>query len=94
MIHQHEIPYEKYLKLVFFDITKVYSNIPTKDVREIIDFIFNQDNFNEKLKHEIRKLSQVLIKQNYFQYHDIKYIQEESLAMVAPTSHISFEIYL
>jgi hypothetical protein len=40
----------------------------------IIDVMCNQNNINEELKHEIRKLSQVLIKQNYFQYQDIQYI--------------------
>jgi hypothetical protein len=54
----------------------------------------NQNNINKKLKHEIRKLSQVLIKQNYFQYQDIQYIQEEVLAMGMPTSSIFSEIYL
>jgi hypothetical protein len=36
--------------------------------------------FKEELKYEIRKLSQILIKQNYFQHQDTLYvyIQEEA----------------
>jgi hypothetical protein len=40
------------------------------------------------------KLSQILIKQNYFRYQDILYIQEEGLIMGAPNSSIFSEIYL
>ena len=40
----------------------------------------------EELKHEIMKISQILIKQNYFKLQDTLYIQEEGLAMGAPTS--------
>jgi len=54
----------------------------------------NQNNINEELKHEIRKLSQVLIKQNYFQDQDIQYIQEKGLAMGTPVSPVFSEICL
>jgi hypothetical protein len=54
----------KNLKLLSFDITNMYSNIPTKNLIGIIVLMCNQNNINEELKHEIRKLSQVLIKQN------------------------------
>jgi len=36
----------------------------------------------------------ILTKQNYFQYKDLQYIQENGLAMGAPTSTIFSEIYL
>jgi len=47
---------------------------------------------SEELNYEIRKISQIIIKQNYFQ--GALYIQEEGLAMGAPTSSIFSEIYL
>jgi hypothetical protein len=40
------------------------------------------------------KLSQILIEQNYFHFHDTIYIQNEGLAMGAPTSTTFSEIYL
>jgi hypothetical protein len=54
----------------------------------------NQHNINTELKQEIMKLSQILIKQNYFQFQDKLYIQKEGLAMSAPISFIFSEIYL
>lgn len=49
-----EIPCDKYLKLVSFDITNMYSNIPTKDLIQIIDLICNQNDIKEQLKKEIK----------------------------------------
>jgi hypothetical protein len=52
----------------------MHSNIHTEHLIEIINLMCNQNNINEQLKHEISKLSQILIKQNYFQYQDVLYI--------------------
>jgi hypothetical protein len=49
---------------------------------------------SEKLKHELMKISHIIIKQNYFQFQNTFYIQEEGLTMGALTSLISSEIYL
>jgi hypothetical protein len=54
----------------------------------------NQNDIKEQLKYEIMKITQILIKQNYFQFQDTLYIQEEGLAMGAQTSSIFSEIYL
>ena len=89
-----EIPYDKNLKLVSFDIKNMYSNTPTKDLIQIIDLLCNQHDIKEQLKHGIRKLSKILIKRNYFQYQDALYIQEEGLAMGSPTSSVFSEKYL
>jgi len=54
----------------------------------------NQNGIKEQLKYEIMKISQILIKQNYFQFQGTLYIQEEGLAMDAPTSSIFSHVYL
>ena len=36
----------------------------------------NQNDIKEQLKYEIMKISQTLIKQNYFQFQDTLYIQD------------------
>ena len=54
----------------------------------------DQHDITEELKHEIMKISQILIKQNYFRFQDTIYTQEEGLAMGAPISSIFSEIYL
>jgi hypothetical protein len=89
----HIIPSDKNLKLVSFDIRNMYSNIPTKELIEIYYLMCNQNSINEELKHKIRKLSEVLIQQNYFQYKDMQYIQE-GLAMAVLTSSVFSQIYL
>jgi len=64
----------------------MYSNIPTNELIKIIDLMCDRHDIIEELKHEIMKISQILIKQNYFKLQDTLYIQEEGLAMGAPTS--------
>jgi hypothetical protein len=54
----------------------------------------DQHNINIEFKQEIMKLSQILIKQNYFQFQDKFYIQKKGLVMGTPTSSIFSEIYL
>jgi hypothetical protein len=54
----------------------------------------NQNDIKEQRKYEIMKISQILIKQNYFQFQDTLYIKEEGLAMGAPTLPIFSAIYL
>jgi len=46
------------------------------------------------LKHELVKISHIIMKENYLQFQNILYIQEEGLAMGAPISSILSEIYL
>jgi len=53
----------------------------------------DQHDIKEEPKHEIMKISQILIKQNYFRFQDTIYTQEEGLAMGAPISSIFSEIY-
>jgi hypothetical protein len=48
----------------------------------------------KQIKQKITKLSQIVVKQNYFRLHDTTYIQNEGLAMGATNSSIFSEIYL
>ena len=54
----------------------------------------DEHDMNDRLKQEIMTISKILIEQNYFQFHDTIYIQNEGLAMGAPTSSVFSEIYL
>jgi hypothetical protein len=72
----------------------MYSNIPTKELLEIIDTMCEEQGMCEKTKQEIIKLSQILIEQNYFRFHDTTYIQNEGLVMSAPTSPLFSETYV
>ena len=57
-----EIPYDQVLKFASFDITNMYSNIPTNELIKIIDLMCDQHDIKEELTHEIMKISQILIK--------------------------------
>ena len=78
-----EILLDKNLKLVYFDIMNMYSNVPARNLLEIMGLICNQNGINKELKYATTKFCKILTKQNYFQY-----IQEDGLAMGTPTSSI------
>jgi len=72
----------------------MYTNIPTDELLTIIDSICKNNYIEQNLKHDIIKLSKIVIDQNYFQYMDKIYVQREGLAMGAPTYSILSEFYL
>jgi len=46
---------------VSFDITNMYTNILTDKLGDIIDFLSKERLINEELRHEIIKISQLII---------------------------------
>jgi hypothetical protein len=52
------------------------------------------NNLEDKTKQDILKITRAIVEQNYFRFHDTIYIQNEGLAMGAPTSSVFSEIYL
>jgi hypothetical protein len=72
----------------------MYTNIPTEELLTIIESAYKNNNFEEGLKRDILKLIKVVIDQNYFQFMDKTYVQNDGLAMGAPTSSILSEFYL
>jgi len=74
MNHLREIPFDQNLKFASFRITNMYSNVPTGELIKVMDLSCKQNDIKEQLKYEIMKISQILIKQNYFQLEDTLYI--------------------
>ena len=72
----------------------MYTNILTDKLGDIIDFLSKERLINEELRHEIIKISQLIIQQNYFQFLNSFYIHENGLAMGSPTSSIFSEVFL
>jgi hypothetical protein len=72
-----EIPCDQNLKFASFDITNMYSNVPTGELVNIIDVLCNQHDIKEELKHGIMEISQIQIEQNYCHFQDTLYTQEE-----------------
>jgi hypothetical protein len=78
---------------ILIDLPKYY-NDPTDELIKIINFMCDKHNISGKLKHELVKVSYIIIKQNYFQFQNTFYIQEAGLDMGVPTFSIFSGIYL
>ena len=89
-----EIPYDQNLRLASFDITNMYTNIPTHDLATIIKEICKNNQIDPNIIEDIIKLTTAITNQNYFQFMNENYVQTEGLTMGAPTSTILSEIYL
>jgi hypothetical protein len=89
-----DIPFDPHLKLASFDVTNMYTNIPTKELIHIIDNICDLYNVDNSVKQEILTISSLLISQNCFQFQGKTYLQRNSLAMGAPMSSIFYEVFL
>jgi hypothetical protein len=89
-----EIPYDQNVRLASFDITDMYTNIPTQNLMAIISKIGQDNQVDNNILNDIIKLTNTIMNQNYLQFTKDNYIQTEGLAMGAPTSAIHSEIYL
>jgi len=95
LIHDlFDIPYDQNLKFASFDITNMYTNIPTSELVTIIDITCQNNYIENSAKSDIIKLTKTITDQNYFQFLDKTYIQSEGLAKGTPTSSIFSEFYL
>jgi len=89
-----EIPHDHNIKFASFDISSMHSNIPTTDLMAILKKICKINIVDDKTMQDIVRITQTLIRQNYFCFRDTTYIQNEGLAMGAPTSSVLSEVYL
>jgi len=72
----------------------MYTNIPTKDLISIINNICKNHNIQDTVTREIISITNLIITQDHFSFQDKTYVQNNGLAMGAPTSSILSEIYL
>jgi len=89
-----EIPHEQNMRFASFDISSMYSNIPITELMIILRKLCEVNSVEDKTTQEITRIAQTLLEQNYFRFRDTIYIQNEELAMGAPTSYILSEVYL
>jgi hypothetical protein len=87
-------PYNSNLRLASFDISNMYTNIPTAKLPSLITEICNNLNTPKPVRLELTKLVKMVLKQNYFTFQEDIYKQTTGLAMGAPTSAVLSEIYL
>ena len=72
----------------------MYSNIPTTDLMTTLRKLCEVNNVDDRTTQDIMRIAQTLLEQYYFRFRETIYIQNEGLAMGAPTSSILSEIYL
>lgn len=89
-----DIPFDKNFKFVSSDFENMYSNIPIRELTEIIQILCKQNGLNTEIRNEIIKIYNILTKPDYFQFEGLQYIQEDGLVIGAPTSSILSEIHL
>jgi hypothetical protein len=82
------------IRLRSFDITNMYSNIPTQDLHDLIIDIARKNQIHSEVIQETEQLTKLIKKQNYFEMDSKVYHQSEGLAMGAPSSALLAEIYL
>jgi hypothetical protein len=86
------IKVDKNTKIASFDITNMYSNIPTTELRVILTNILRSIFHDNTTIQELLKLYDLIIEHNYFTHEDKIYRQNEGLAMGSPSSAILSEI--
>jgi len=89
-----DIPFVPSPKIASLDISDMYTNIPTKDVINIISNLCETHNIDKALTKDILTVTRLIVTQNYFCFKGKTYVQKKFLAMGAPTSSIFSEIYL
>ena len=88
------IPATPVLRLASLDISNMYTNIPIKELLDIIESTCINNGLDPTQRQEILRLTRLIVTQNYFKFQDKTYLQKNSLAMGAPTSSVLSEIYL
>jgi hypothetical protein len=72
----------------------MYYNIPIKETKQILDDILTHNSIDPQAKNEILNWYEIITKQNYFMNNNNIVLQEDGLAMGAPSSSIISEIFL
>lgn len=85
------VPYNS--KLVSFDVTSLFTNIPVQDCKDVVNrLIFNSQLTFEK-KDELSQMMNLCIDQNYFKFNGDCYTQP-GVAMGSPLSPLPTGRYL
>jgi hypothetical protein len=80
--------------LASLDIANLYTNIPVNETKTIINKAMIKQKINPSTRKELLKWFDAVTEQNYFTYNNNTIIQEDGLAMGAPTSGLLAEFFL
>jgi hypothetical protein len=87
-------PLLPHYSLASLDITNLYPSIPVSETKTIVRDILKQELANPKAQQEILQWYDVITRQNHFTHNKNIVIQQDGLAMGAPSSGIIAEIFL
>jgi hypothetical protein len=76
------------------DITNLYTNIPITETQNILSNTLKQNSLDPHTQHELLSWYNTNTKQNYFMNNGNTLIQEDGLAMGAPSSGLIAEFFL
>ena len=95
LIHQlKETPITPTTRFASLDITNMYSNIPTKETKQILNDMLSRNTMDPKSRSEILSWFDTVTQQNYFSNNSDIILQRDGLAMGAPSSSTISEIFL
>ena len=81
-------------KIISLDIKDMYSNVPTEETIKIIENQLLLLNSNTDEIKQLISMLKITLKQNYFIYNNINYLQLDGLPMGSPLSSLISEIFL
>ena len=87
-------PVRSHYTLASLDIKNLYPSIPIHETKAILDSMLKQELADPQSQLEILRWYDVITKQNYFSHKKNIIIQQDGLAMGAPSSGLIAEIFL
>jgi hypothetical protein len=63
----------------------MYTNIPSKELKEIIIDMLNNNHYTNKKEKELLNILDIILEQNYLQFSNQFYKLNEGISMGAPT---------
>jgi S-ribosylhomocysteine lyase LuxS involved in autoinducer biosynthesis len=88
------IPILPHFTFASLDISNMYSNIPVAEAKKILSDIMKHNLLDAQTQRELLNWYYVITRQNYFISNDDIIIQNDGLAIGAPSSSIIAEIFL
>ena len=89
-----DTPMLPHYTLASLDIKTLYPSIPVSETKTILDNMLKQELVEPQTQLEILRWYDVITKQNYFSHKKNIIIQQDGLAMGAPSSGLIAEIFL
>ena len=63
-----DILFQNYLKFASFDIIKTYTNIPTRELTNIINYLCKLNDTDPTIQTGLKKICDTILKQKYFRF--------------------------